>query len=134
YLGLAGAYQTCASQAPAGEEADYLQRAAQMILDGLEVHDQNEASYLLQAGPLLRQAGEYEQALAVFEQLRQVADPTVPPWLTALETATTYELMGDLENARTFGENALALAPADNQATVQQFLNELGEPAGEEQP
>ncbi len=132
YLGLAGAYQTCASQAPAGEEAEYLQRAAQLILDGLEVNDQNEGSYLLQAGQLLRQAGEYEQALEVFEQLRQVADPTVPPWLTALETATTYEQMGDLENARVFGENALALAPADNQATVQQFLDGLGEPAGNE--
>jgi tetratricopeptide (TPR) repeat protein len=124
YLGLAGAYQSCAQQEEGETRNDYFRRAAELVLAGLEINNaQNEAVYRLQAAQLYRQATEYELAMDVLEDLRLLNDPEVQPWQIDLEMARILRNMDDLPGAIEFAERALETAPAEQQETIQQFLD-----------
>ncbi len=124
YLGLAGAYQSCAQQVEGDKRNDYYRRAADLVLAGLEVDNtQNEAAYRLQAAQLYRQAGEYEQAMQVLADLRLLDDSSVAPWQIDLEMARIFRNMEDFSGAIEFAQRALETAPAAEQETIQQFLD-----------
>lgn len=132
YLSLAGAYQTCAAQLATPEEkADFFGRAADLVIASLEVDDRNRATYMQQAAELYRRAAQFERALDLLNELRNMNDPTIQLWALDLEAARVYRSMGDLERARFFAEQALATAPAGDQPTIQQFLDRL-ESGGDE--
>lgn len=125
YFSLAAAYETCASQQPAGQQQTYYRNAAEMMEAGLARRDANAGTVLLQAGQLYRQAGDYEEAIARFEEARQLEDSQVPSWTVDYRLAEVYDAMGDGEMAREIASRALASAPPDAQAQIQTFLDQL---------
>jgi tetratricopeptide (TPR) repeat protein len=133
HLGLAGAYQACAeAQEPEQREA-YLERSAELVLSALELSGSDRGAYLFQAAQLFRQAGDYERALAALEELRELNDGSVAEWQLLLEIARAHRVGGDLTAATEFALEALAAAPADQQPTVQQFLDRVAEQQQEEE-
>lgn len=128
YFSLAATYEMCASQQAGENQAQYYHNAAAMLEAGLERNDRNEGSYLLQAGQLYQQSGDYAEAIRVFQEARALPASEVPTWNVDFNLANAYLAMGDLTNARQLGNQALAAAPPEAREQIESFLNQIDEP------
>ncbi|MCB0019597.1 MAG: hypothetical protein KDE09_17520, partial [Anaerolineales bacterium] len=85
---------------------------------------------LLQIGQLYRLLGEYELALAAFDEALPVTNSAVPEWNIQFQRAQVLAEMGDREAAITLATSLLTEVPPQVVDQVQLFIDDLA--AGEE--
>ncbi len=81
----------------------------------------------MRAGQILHDLGDYEGAIAAYEQTRRL-DPqgqAVTSWNLDFLLAQSYAALGQMEQAIALTQNALATAPPQYTEQIQQFLNQL---------
>jgi tetratricopeptide (TPR) repeat protein len=125
YLGLAGAYEVCATRQPAEAQAEYYRRAAQLLEESLAYRSDDAGTVMVQAGHFYQQAGDYDAAIAALEEARQLGGAQVPAWNIDFQLAQVYFEMGDVARAQELAEQALAAAPAEAQEQIQTFLGQV---------
>ncbi len=126
YFDLAQTYQVCAAgQAPDTQE-EMRQRAAETAMGATEQRP-NDPRIWVRAGQILHDLGDYEEAVAAYEQVRQL-DPrgqAVNSWNLDFLLARSYAGLGQIEQAVALTQNALATAPPQYTEQIQQFLDQL---------
>ncbi|MFW6042397.1 MAG: hypothetical protein ACOC9C_01815 [Chloroflexota bacterium] len=127
YLALAGIYELCAEGQPQEEQLVYYERAAQTLESALEREVGSDGSILVQAAQLYQQAGQYEEAINALQEARLLENTQVPEWNVNFRLANVYYDMGDLDRAEALATEALAAAPAEAQAQIQDFVDQLGQ-------
>lgn len=146
YLSLAGAYETCAADLEGEERLSYFESSADILEEGVvEVANRDHPSIWLNIARSRRRAEQYDAALEAVanarqwnddlkEQLdsattqqerRRLEEQIIADWNIIFEEARIQRNLGDLVEAEKLGTNALELAPVENQAQIQQFLDNL---------
>jgi tetratricopeptide (TPR) repeat protein len=68
---------------------------------------------------------EPAQAIEAYNEALAIGDENLPGWQLEYSLAQWFFEEGDLDNAESFGKNALASAPEDAATIIQQFLAAL---------
>lgn len=126
YFDLAQTYQACAAGQAEDMQEEMTQKAAEVALGAAEQRP-NDPRVWVRAGQILHDLGDYEGAVAAYEQVRQL-DPQgqlVTSWNLDFLLANSYAALGQLEQAVALTQNALATAPPQYTEQIQQFLNQL---------
>ncbi|HID53827.1 MAG TPA: tetratricopeptide repeat protein [Anaerolineae bacterium] len=126
YFDLAQTYQACAAGQPEDAQEEMKQKAAETVLGATEQRP-NDSRVWVRAGQILHDLGDYEGAVAAYEQVRQL-DPQgqlVTSWNLDFLLAQSYAAQGQIEQAVVLTQNALVAAPPQYTEQIQQFLNQL---------
>ena len=126
YFELAQTYQACAAGQAEDEQEEMRQRAAETVMGATEQRP-NDPRVWVRAGQILHDLGDYEGAIAAYEQTRRL-DPqgqAVTSWNLDFLLAQSYAALGQMEQAIALTQNALATAPPQYTEQIQQFLNQL---------
>jgi tetratricopeptide (TPR) repeat protein len=70
--------------------------------------------------------GQTEQAIAVYEQARQVWPEHPDSWRLTGALAQLYANLGQIEPALAYARQALETAPAEQQTQIRQLIEQLG--------
>ena len=118
-----------AAAAPAGQAATALEQAVRYYETALANVDaratQSVISYQLALANVYQQLKRYDEAIDLLYKSAAL-DVTLEQWRLEEQVARLYLMKDDLANAREHGEQALALAPQDQQAALQAWLDALG--------
>lgn len=126
YFDLAQTYQVCAAGQAEDVQEEMTQKAAEAALGATEQRP-NDPRVWVRAGQILQDLGDYEEAVAAYEQVRQL-DPQgqlVTSWNLDFLLANSYAALGQMEQAIALTQNALATAPPQYTEQIQQFLDRL---------
>ncbi len=123
-------HQATAQDPPisAAESRALLEKAASAYQSALRYVDpdatQSIATYKLALAGIYRQLKRYPEAINLLSDpdLQQV----VEAWRIAEQLGRLYQLAGESEQAAAYARQALALAPAEQQAALQAWLDDLG--------
>jgi cyclophilin family peptidyl-prolyl cis-trans isomerase/tetratricopeptide (TPR) repeat protein len=125
YFARADVYVSCAVGQSESIRADYYSKAAASLEQGLGLDEDNPRAWL-QAGQIYQQLGNFDQALAAYSQIQaHNSDEQIPAWNIDYLLATVYLAMGNEAEARRLANQALAAAPAEAGAQIQNFLDRL---------
>jgi tetratricopeptide (TPR) repeat protein len=126
YFDLAQTYQVCAAGQAEDVQQEMRQQAIEAALGATEQRP-NDPRVWVRAGQILQDLGDYEGAVAAYEQVRQL-DPQgqlVTSWNLDFLLANSYAALGQIEQAIALTQNALATAPPQYSEQIQQFLDQL---------
>jgi len=124
YFDRAEVYKACAAQQPELERASYYEKAAESIKAGLE-RSPRDARRWMQLAEIHVRLDEPAQAIEAYNEALAIGDENLPGWQLEYSLAQWFFEEGDLDNAESFGKNALASAPEDAATIIQQFLAAL---------
>lgn len=129
YFGRADTLIACAAEWEGAEREAAYDKALASLETGLEVGRGNPRA-LMRMGQLNQDIGRYEEAIAAYEAVRQEdGGRTIPLWNLDYLIATVYQAQGDIEQAVSYAEAALAQAPPETAPQLQLFIQQLtGEP------
>ncbi|GAB4150312.1 MAG: hypothetical protein Fur0021_12680 [Candidatus Promineifilaceae bacterium] len=118
----------CAGSSEGEEKTTYYQQAVASIQKGLEMEDSDPRRWT-QLAQVYEQLEQNEDALDAYEQARLRQNNRFPAWRTVLAMAALAQKMGDVDQAISYAQDALAGAPEEQKPQVQAYLAELtGEP------
>lgn len=127
HLARADAYILCSSGRPDAERDAMVRTAAAALEQGLGIDSGNIRAWV-QLAEIYRQLGEYDQAQAAIDRARaqneSAAFSTAEIDFLAAQIAAGR---GDMAEARTLAERALATAGSETTAQIQAFLAGLGD-------
>jgi tetratricopeptide (TPR) repeat protein len=122
-------YLRQAAAAPADQATSALEQAVRYYETALANVDaratQSVISYQLALAHVYQQLKRYDEAIDLLYKSAAL-DVTLEQWRLEEQVARLYLLKGDLAKARYHGEQALALAPQDQQTALQAWLDALG--------
>ena len=129
YFGRADTLIACAAELEGAEREAAYDKALTSLEAGLEVGRGNPRA-LMRMGQLNQDIGRYEEAIAAYEAVRaEDGGRTIPLWNLDYLIATVYQAQGDIEQAVSYAETALAQAPPETAPQLQLFMQQLtGEP------
>ena len=117
---LTQAYSLCAESLSDAEKASIL-----TAVEGALEKAGDDPTLWLQLGRLYQEAGQFDDAVAAYEEARGRANTAVPAWSVNYQLATLYFAQGDVAQAREWAEQALAEAPAESNGEILTFLTQL---------
>ncbi len=124
FFARADAYVGCAANAPEEVKLDYYEQAVGSLEEGLVLNAENGRAWL-QTAQIYQELGRYDEALAAYEEVRLNNDGLIPPWNLDFLIANLHLQMGDEATALALAEQALAAAPAEAAAQIQQFITQI---------
>jgi cyclophilin family peptidyl-prolyl cis-trans isomerase/tetratricopeptide (TPR) repeat protein len=125
YFARANAHINCAANLPEAERNQGYQLALASIEEGLEL-DPNNVQGWQQLGQLNQQLGNYEAALAAFDEARvRNVNNRVPAWNIDYLAAFTNYQMGERDEALRLAQQALATAPPEATPQIEQLLTQI---------
>ncbi len=124
YFGRADVYVACAATTDETTRQAYYSQALGSLEEGLALSENNVRAWL-QAAQLYQQLGQYEEALAAYEEASGRNQGEIAAWNLDFLVANLYRQMGDTATALAMAEQALAAAPAEVTDQIQQFIGEV---------
>ena len=125
YFARADIHINCAASLPEDERNEGYGLALASIQEGLEL-DPNNVRAWQQLGQINQQLGEYDAALAAFDEARaRNVNNRVPAWNIDYLAAFTNFQKGDTGEALRLAQQALALAPTEAAPQIEQLLNQI---------
>jgi tetratricopeptide (TPR) repeat protein len=124
FFDRAEVYMACAEQQSETERASYYRQAAESMETGLE-RSAGDARRWMQLAEMYVRLDETSKAIDAYQEALAIGDENLPDWQLDYTLAQWFYEEGDLDNAESFGENALASAPDDAVTVIQQFLTAL---------
>ena len=128
YFGRADVYVACAATTDETTRQAYYNQALISLEGGLALSENNVRAWL-QAAQLYQQLGQFEEALAAYEEASSRNRGEIAAWNLDFLVANLYRQVGDTMTALALAEQALAAAPTEVSDQIQQFIVEL---SGEE--
>ncbi len=124
YFGRADVYVACAATTDETTRQVYYSQALGSLEEGLALSEDNVRAWL-QAAQLYQQLGQYEEALAAYEEAGSRNQGEIAAWNLDFLVANLYQQLGDTEMALALAEQSLAAAPAEVMDQIQQFIGEV---------
>ena len=115
---------------PEGERRPFYQAAADSLEQAVARNENNVVAWM-QLAEMQLQVEAYEEALAAVEQARtHNSNNRLAEWEFDTMAARIYLASGDLEQARTLAEAALAIAPENVTAQLESLLAQIDAESG----
>lgn len=124
YFSRADVYVACAADADEATRLDYYGRAAASLEEGL-ARDADNVRAWVQMAQLYQQLGQYEKALTAYDEVRSRNTGQIQDWNLDFLLANLYLQMEDEAMALALAGQALAAAPEDAAAQIQQFISDM---------
>jgi cyclophilin family peptidyl-prolyl cis-trans isomerase/tetratricopeptide (TPR) repeat protein len=134
YFARANAHLNCAAGLPEAERNQGYELALASLEEGLALDPNNVQSWQ-QLGQIQQQLGNYEAALDAFDEARERnVNGRVPAWNIDYLAATTNLQLGERDEALRLAQQALASAPPEAAAQIEQLLTQIDPAAVPERP
>ena len=119
---------TESSPLSAEQSREILQNAAVAYQSALQYVDEDStqsiATYKLALANVFRRLERYDEALSLLSD--PILQDVLDPWRIAEQLGRIHQLKGELDEAQFYAQQALALAPEEQRAALQAWLDALG--------